>query len=83
MGRIIFLIRLIPNLAEIFRKIIDMLKRDIKVKWNEDNKKSFNEFKENLSHAPTLASPNYTKEFIVFSFTSKHSIATVLLQKNQ
>lgn len=83
LGRINFLIRFIPNLAEISRKIIDILKWDIEVKWNEDSKKSFSEVKATLSRAPTLANPNYTKEFIVFSFTSKHNIAMVILQKQK
>jgi hypothetical protein len=30
-----------------------------------------------------LASPDYTKEFLIFSFASEHTIATVLLQKNE
>jgi hypothetical protein len=30
-----------------------------------------------------LASPDYTKEFQIFSFASEHTIATILLQKNE
>jgi hypothetical protein len=30
-----------------------------------------------------LASPNYTKELLIFSFTSEHNITTTLLQKNK
>ena len=32
--------------------------------------------------SPTLISPDYTKEFYIFSFDSYDTLATVLLQKN-
>ena len=32
--------------------------------------------------APTLISPDYTREFYIFSFASYDTLATVLLQKN-
>ena len=32
--------------------------------------------------APTLISPDYTKEFCIFSFVSYNTIVAVLLQKN-
>ena len=35
-----------------------------------------------LTQAPILISPDYTKDFYLFSFASEHTIATVLLQKN-
>jgi len=34
-----------------------------------------------LSSAPVLISPNYTQDFILFSFSSEHTMAVVLLQK--
>jgi hypothetical protein len=35
-----------------------------------------------LTQAPVLISPDYTKDFYLFSFASEHTIAGVLLQKN-
>ena len=35
-----------------------------------------------ISPNPVLISPDYTKDFIIFSFASEHTIAAVLLQKN-
>ena len=66
LGKIIFLRRFIPNFAEIVKLIIDMLKKDSKVKWTNEAKES----------------PDYLKEFLIFSFASEHTIAVVLLQKN-
>lgn len=43
--------------------------------------KSFNLVKYALSTTPILISPNYTHDFIIFSFSSEHTMAVVLMQK--
>eukprot|EP00253_Pinus_taeda_P006927 PITA_06927 len=58
-----------------------MLKKDSQVKWTEEAVKSFNLVKLALSLAPILVRPDYTQDFILFSFTSEHIMAAVLLQK--
>jgi hypothetical protein len=56
-----------------------MLKKDTKIKWKADSKQSFEQVKQSLTQAPVLISPDYTKDFSLFSFSSEHTIATVLL----
>eukprot|EP00253_Pinus_taeda_P011732 PITA_11732 len=58
-----------------------MLKKDSVVKWTKEAMKSFDLVKLPLSSAPILISPNYSQDFILFSFASEHTIATVLMQK--
>lgn len=82
-GRIKFLRPFIPNLVETLRVITNMLRKYSKIKWIFKTKKSFNELKSALTHALVLASPDYTKYFIIFFFTSKHTIVALLMQKNQ
>ena len=36
-----------------------------------------------LTEAPVLVSPNFTKEFLHFSFASEDTLPAVLLQKNK
>ena len=36
-----------------------------------------------LTKAPVLVSPDFTKEFLTFSFASEDTLAAVLLQKNK
>lgn len=43
--------------------------------------KSFNLVKYALSTTPVLISHDYTQDFIIFSFASKHTMAAVLMQK--
>jgi len=77
----IFLRRLVPNLAEHPREITNMLKKDSQVKWTEEAVKSFNLVKLALSLALVLISPKYSQDFIFVSFASEHTMATVLMQK--
>jgi hypothetical protein len=83
LGKINFLRRFIPNFAEIVKLITDMLKKDNEMKWTTESKASFERVNKAISEAPVLASPDYTKEFLIFSFASEHTITAVLLQKNE
>ena len=38
--------------------------------------------KQELTQTPVLISPDFTKDFFIFSFASKHTVVVVLLQKN-
>jgi hypothetical protein len=74
--------RFIPNFAEIVKILTNMLKKCNKVKWNAKEKSSFQQIKKALGEVPVLVSPNYSKEFLVFSFAFKSTIVVVLLQNN-
>eukprot|EP00253_Pinus_taeda_P023559 PITA_23559 len=76
-----FLRRFVPNLVEHLREITNMLKKDSVVKWAEEDIKSFNLVKLALSSAPILINPDYSQDFILFSFTLEHTMAAVLMQK--
>jgi hypothetical protein len=76
LGKNNFLRRFIPNFAEIVKLITEMLKKGSEVKASFECIKNF------IGEAQVLASPNYMKEFLIFSFASEHTIAVVLLQKN-
>jgi hypothetical protein len=60
-GKIIFLRRFIPNFVEIIKYIIDMLKKDVEIKWILEAKEYFENIKQALVQAPVLISPNYSK----------------------
>ena len=81
-GKINFLRRFIPNLAELLRNITNMLKRKIGVKWTIEAKKSFELVEQALTQTPVLIMLDFTKYFFIFSFTSEHIVVVVLLHKN-
>ena len=82
LGKINFLRRFIPNLAELIRLLNNMLKKDSKVKWTVEANQAFEGIKLALTQTPVLTNPQFDREFIIFSFASQHTIADVLLQKD-
>ena len=58
-----------------------MLKTGVGVKWIVGAKQSFESVKLALTQAPVLISPDFSKDFLIFSFASEHTIAAFLLQK--
>ena len=59
-----------------------MLGKDKEIKWTPKTKQSFEDIKKAIFEAPVLASPDFSKDFLIFSFASEHTVAGVLLQKN-
>ena len=56
-----------------------MLRKDNGIKWTAESKQYFANIKKALTESPVLISPNFTEEFMIFSFSSNHKIAGVLL----
>jgi hypothetical protein len=82
LGKINFLRRFVSNFVEMVKLITSMLRKGNKVKWTAESRNSFDQIKKALNEAPVLISPNYSKDFLIFSFASCDTVATVLLQKN-
>ena len=82
-GEVNFLRIFIPNFAKTLRNVTNMLRKDSDIKWTSEYKKYFNEIKKPITKELVLIIPYFSKDFIIFSFSSEHTIAEVLLQKNQ
>jgi hypothetical protein len=83
LGKVNFLRRFIPNLNEIIKNIANMINKGSEIKWTHEDRKFFEDIKVALIKAPVLASLNFEKDFILFYFSSEHTIAGVLLQKDE
>jgi hypothetical protein len=83
LGTINFFRRFIANFAELTKYITCMLRKDSEVKWTEEARHSFESIKKSIMTTPVLISPNFDKDFYIFSFASNDTIAAVLLQKNE
>ena len=83
LGKINFLRRFVSNFAELVRHITAMLRKGNEVKWTTEPREYFFQIKRALIEAPVLISPDYSKDFLIFSFASFDTVATVLLQKNE
>ena len=75
------MIGFIPSFADILRNVTNMLKKDNEIKWNVDARKSFKNIKKAITQAPVLVSPDFSQDFLVFSYAFEHKIVGVLLQK--
>jgi hypothetical protein len=82
LGKINFLRRFVSNFVELVKHITAMLRKGNEVKWTVEPRESFNQIKKALTEAPVLISPDYSKDFLIFSFASFDTVAVVLLQKN-
>ena len=78
LGQTNFVHRFIPNYAEIMKPLYKLLKKDVKFEWSEESKRAFESIKTAICEAPVLVSPDYDKDFMIFSFASEDTIAGVL-----
>jgi hypothetical protein len=60
-----------------------VLRKGNEIKWTIESRNSFDQIKKGLTEAPVLIIPDYSKDFLIFSFSSFDTVATVLLQKNE
>jgi hypothetical protein len=81
-GQINFIRRFVPNFVEFFKPINKLLNKDAHFEWKSEGDFSFQHIKEEITVTPVLGSPIFLKDFIIFYFSSKDTIAVVLLQKN-
>jgi len=68
-----------PNFAELVKHITSVLKKGSEIKWTDIARSSFEAIKQAIMEAPTLISPDYTKEFYIFSFASYDTLAAFIL----
>ena len=60
-----------------------MVKQSVQFKWTDSEKGAFDKIKTSIAHAPSLTSPNFEKDFILYTFASDDSLAAVLTQKEE
>ena len=81
MGNINFVHRFVPDFAQTVKPMQQMVKQNAQFKWTDIEKDSFRKIKTVVAHAPSLRSPDFDKDFILYTFTSDDSLAAVLTQK--
>ena len=58
-----------------------MVKQSVQFKWTDVEKNTFSKIKIAVVHAPSLRSPYFEKDFILYTFAFDDSLAAVLTQK--
>jgi hypothetical protein len=59
-----------------------MIHNDVEFKWDDERKSDFINIKAALSQARVLQSPDFSKYFFIYTFTSDQSLDVVLNQKD-
>ena len=83
LGKIKFVRRFISDFSEIVKPVQGMVKKDTNFKWKKERRESFGKIKEAIVEDPTLWSPNFDREFILYTFSSNHLILDVLIEKDE
>jgi hypothetical protein len=82
LGKINFLRRFVSNFVELVKHVTIMLRKGNEVKWTIEPKEAFEQIKKALTEVPVLISHDYSKNFLIFSFSSIDTVVVVLLHKN-
>jgi hypothetical protein len=70
------------NFTETIKPLQKKICKDVEFKWDDEQKKAFNEIKNAISQSPMLRSLNFNKDFSLYTFASNQSLATILNQKD-
>ena len=83
MGTINFVWRFVLDFDQTVKHLQKMVKQSVQFKWNDSEKDAFNKIKASIAYAPSLKSPNFEKDFILYIFASNDSLAAVLTKKEE
>ena len=81
LGMISYYKKFIPNYSGITACLYDLTVPARSFEWSETHEQAFNECKRLLTSAPILATPDWTKPFVIHCDASKFALGCVLLQK--
>ena len=60
-----------------------MARTNVQFKWTDIDKVSFKDIKTTIAHAPSLRSPYFENDFIIYTFSLDNSLARMLIQKEE
>ena len=82
LGKINFVHRFVPNFPQVIKPLQFLVKKDVPFKCFDEQKNAFTEIRRAIEEAPPLMSPDFSKDFILDTFSRDFSYATVLTQKD-
>ena len=74
--------KFVKNYGRMATPLTTLLKKDA-FSWTPEATKAFEHLKEEMCLAPVLATPDFTKTFIVECYSSRNGIGVVLMQEGR
>ena len=78
-----FVKRFVPDFSRIVLPLQAMIKKNSLFKWGQLEYEDFNLIKQSIINALSLATPNFSNHFTLYTFASEKSYTTILTQANQ
>ena len=74
--------KFVPHYATITAPITELLKKDQIFEWTEEHDQALSRLKEAIAKDITLALPDFTKDFIIYSDASQTGVGGMLAQRD-
>jgi hypothetical protein len=75
--------RFIPDFSKIAKPMTELLKKEVKYRWNDKCDEAFHTLRKLLTTAPVLAQPDNTQPFDVYCDASGTGLGCILMQNNR
>jgi hypothetical protein len=82
LGQINFVRRFVPSFSKMVRPLQNLIKKDVQYHWGPQESQVFDSIKKSIVEAPSLISPDFSRDFTLYTFASDRSYVAVLTQKN-
>ncbi|KAH9291168.1 hypothetical protein KI387_043635, partial [Taxus chinensis] len=82
LGKINFVRRFVPDFAALVKPLTAMLRKEKTFSWTSEGREGFEAIKTAISQAPTLANPNFDKDFTMYALAGAETISAILTQVN-
>jgi hypothetical protein len=82
LGKINFIRCFVPTFSEMVRPLQNMIKKDVLFKWGPQENLSFHSIRKSIKESTSLMSPDFSKDFMLYTFASDISYVVVRTQKN-
>jgi hypothetical protein len=82
LGKINFVKRFVPSFLEMVRPLDNLIKKDVLYHWGPQESQSFDSIRKAIVESPSLMSPDFSQDFMLYTFASNQSYVVMLAQKN-
>jgi hypothetical protein len=71
-----------PDFAETIKPLQTMICKDVEFKWDDERKSSFSNIKGTIYQAPMLQSPEFSKDFFLYTFAFDQLLVAIFTQRD-